>query len=274
MKFNSLLAILFLAQLAYAQKIKIGITDLEPKGSISVSVAEIMSEQLRYYFSKTEKIDLIEKEKIDAVLSELGFQQTGLTEEDRSVAVGNLANIEKLITGSISKFGDSYTVTARVIDLETGTIEIWEKEEGKVSPDEIAEILISPLVDKIILKLVGDKIASRLLGDEFRIRIERGYDIHKMDMMGESDPFVIVYVGNIEIGRTKFLRDARNPIWNEEFHISNYKEEPITLWVFDKDVTKEEIIGGIVILKPKNGVYRLKKEGTSYELGKIQISFK
>lgn len=265
MKFNSLLAILLFAQLAHAQKIKIGIMDLEPIGDISGSVAEAISEQFRYYFSKTEKIDLIEKEKMDAVISELGFQLTGFTEEHNAVAVGNLANIEKLITGSISKVGISYTVAARVIDLESGKIEIWEREEGKVNLDEIADILIPPLVDKII---------SRLVGGGFWIKIERGYDIYKMDQLGESDPFVVVYVGNIEIGRTKFMKNARNPIWNEEFHISNYNEEPITLWVLDKDVTKEEIIGGIVILKPKNGVYQLKKEGTSYEFGKIQISFK
>jgi len=60
---------------------------------------------------------------MEEVLKEQGFQQTGCITDECMVRVGRLIGVQKIIGGSISKVGNIYSVSSRIVNVETGEIE-------------------------------------------------------------------------------------------------------------------------------------------------------
>jgi hypothetical protein len=65
---------------------------------------------------------VLERAMMDDILKEQGFQQTGCVTSGCAVEVGNMLGVQQMVGGSIGKLGNMYTVSARIIDVETGTV--------------------------------------------------------------------------------------------------------------------------------------------------------
>lgn len=63
---------------------------------------------------------LVEREKIGQVLGELKLRQMVSPDPAQATKVGNLADAEALVIGSVAESGDRYLVTARIVATETG----------------------------------------------------------------------------------------------------------------------------------------------------------
>ena len=60
--------------------------------------------------------------RMKSILKEQGFQQSGCTTNECIVEVGRLIGVEQIAGGSISKIGSTYSVSARIVSVETGKI--------------------------------------------------------------------------------------------------------------------------------------------------------
>ncbi|TVP78434.1 MAG: hypothetical protein EA352_02090 [Gemmatimonadales bacterium] len=78
-------------------------------------VAELLVTQL----ANTSDVRLVERLRIDAILDEQELSRQGLTEED-GIRLGRILNADYVLLGSIGAFGSSHTLSARIIDTETG----------------------------------------------------------------------------------------------------------------------------------------------------------
>ena len=67
-------------------------------------------------------VELVERNQIESVLSELRYQQTGLTTSD-AVEVGKHVNAEFILIGSINKLGSLLIISAKLVNVETSQIE-------------------------------------------------------------------------------------------------------------------------------------------------------
>ena len=94
--------------------------------NISDGEVNALTDRLRAELFKTKHFKVIEREMMQEVLKEQGFQQSGCTTDECMVEIGRLIGVEKIIGGSISKVGDIYSVSARMVDVETGEIENTE----------------------------------------------------------------------------------------------------------------------------------------------------
>ncbi len=65
---------------------------------------------------------VVERGKMEEVLKEQAFQQTGCTFSECAVEVGKLLSVQKIIIGSISKVGNLFSVSCRLVSVETGEI--------------------------------------------------------------------------------------------------------------------------------------------------------
>ena len=65
---------------------------------------------------------LIERSRIDDIIGELKFQQSGLVDNDTAVEMGKLLGARLIITGSFDRTGADLVITARIVDVETGEI--------------------------------------------------------------------------------------------------------------------------------------------------------
>jgi len=106
--------------LLYAQE-SIAVLQLDGKGLSEVE-ASILTDRLRSELFQTGKFDVVEREKMNDILREQNFQLTGCTSDECLVQVGELIGVSEMVGGSVSKFGSMYSISIRLISVETGKI--------------------------------------------------------------------------------------------------------------------------------------------------------
>jgi len=120
MKARLLAIVVFLISTLFGQT-NIAVMDFEGK-NVSKDDASALTDRLRATLFMTGKFVILEREKMDAILKEQGFQQSGCTSDACAVEVGQLLAVEQMVVGSISKVGQTYSVTARLVGVEKGNL--------------------------------------------------------------------------------------------------------------------------------------------------------
>jgi len=90
--------------LAFTQEITIAVLEFEGKG-VSQSETSTLTDRLRDEMFNTGIYIVLERGKMDEVLKEQGFQQTGCVTSECAVEVGNMLGVQQMIGGSIGKVG-------------------------------------------------------------------------------------------------------------------------------------------------------------------------
>ena len=90
----------------------------------NISDAEVraLTDRLRSELVTIGQFTIIERGQMDEVLKEQAFQQTGCVSSECAVEVGKLLGVENIITGSISRVGTIYSVSARAFSVASGEI--------------------------------------------------------------------------------------------------------------------------------------------------------
>lgn len=73
----------------------------------------------------------LERGRIGEILEEQKFQASGCTEQSCVVEMGQLLGARKMVSGSISRVGDTYNMALNVIDIETSLV---DKSVSEVCP--------------------------------------------------------------------------------------------------------------------------------------------
>ena len=104
---------------------RINVAVMPLRGSdISETEARFLTERLAIELQRTGAFEVLERDKMDEILREQGFQQTGACDETAClVEAGRLLPVHKIIGGSAGKVGNVYSAQIRLIDLQTGKVE-------------------------------------------------------------------------------------------------------------------------------------------------------
>ncbi|MHB9156146.1 MAG: CsgG/HfaB family protein, partial [Endomicrobiales bacterium] len=96
------------AELASKSRIRenIAVIDFEGKG-VSPLEASIFADFLRNGLVNTGTFNVVEKANMEKLLSEMAFQQTGLTSTEDAVKIGKILNVRKMVLGSVSRLKDT-----------------------------------------------------------------------------------------------------------------------------------------------------------------------
>jgi TolB-like protein len=152
---------------AETKKMRIAIMDFTPKG-ISVKDARIISEIIRNDMINTREYVVVERDQMNRILYEQGFQMTGCTDESCAVEAGKLLSANKMLVGSISKLEDRIIVTGRIVDVEKGSAEFSEKVDADSMNDlaYAAEQFVKRLTDRML----GKTPEPERKGNYYRVR--------------------------------------------------------------------------------------------------------
>lgn len=104
------------------EKLRVAVMDLKAEG-ISERTARTVSNMLRTEFVNIGKFTVIERNQMNAILVEQGFQQTGCTDASCAVQIGKLMSARKILVGEVSPMGKSIIMTVRIVDVEKGVSE-------------------------------------------------------------------------------------------------------------------------------------------------------
>lgn len=99
---------------------QLAILPFQSKGE-STKLADVCSSALASQLANVEHLTLLERERIDEVLSELNLQASDLTESD-GARIGHLLSADYLIMGSLNAVGNTYLLNAQLLQVQTAQI--------------------------------------------------------------------------------------------------------------------------------------------------------
>ena len=100
---------------------QIAVAEFKSQGLSKQDVA-ILTDRLVVELFRTNRFRVLEREMLDKIILEQKFQLSGCNSDECLVELGQIANVEQIVGGSISKLGDVYSISARLISVETGEL--------------------------------------------------------------------------------------------------------------------------------------------------------
>ena len=125
------------------------VLDFEGSG-ITTQEAQVLTQRLGSELVQTEALIMVERNQMSEIMEEQGFQQSGCTTAECAAEIGALLGVQKMITGSFGKIGNSYTIEARMFTVESGET---EKTVSKTYKGEVDGLL--PQIQIVAWELVG-----------------------------------------------------------------------------------------------------------------------
>ena len=133
------------------------VLDFEGSG-ITNQEAQVLTERLGSELVQTDVMIMVERNQMSEIMDEQGLQQSGCTTAECAAEIGALLGVQKMITGSFGKIGNTYTIEARMFSVETGTT---EKSVSKTYKGEVDGLL--PQIQIVAWELVGLQPPADLL---------------------------------------------------------------------------------------------------------------
>lgn len=118
-------------------KPRIAVFEFKVRGNLSIPdagaiIAEFMSSAL----AETQRFTLMERALLDKILEEQEFQSSYLSDESTMVEAGKLFGVEAIVSGTLSKWGRTISISVRLIDTSTGVVRA-SAQANTQSEDEI-----------------------------------------------------------------------------------------------------------------------------------------
>jgi hypothetical protein len=141
-------------QTAFAQaKEAVAVFEIKAIGNLDAAEAELLTARVRGLVVQNPRFRVLEREGMERILREQGFQSSQNCENEAcSINMGRLLAVRKIITGSLSKVGQTYTLSLRMIDVEQGSI----LAERFVDCACSREVLIFEQVSPLLQELLGE----------------------------------------------------------------------------------------------------------------------
>jgi hypothetical protein len=130
-------------------KVTAAVLDFEGAG-INKMEAVTLTQRLGSELVKTNVLIMVERNQMNEIMEEQGFQQSGCTSAECAAEIGALLGVQKMITGSFGKIGNTYTIDARMFSVETGQT---EKTVTKTYKGEVDDLLTQ--IEIVAWELVG-----------------------------------------------------------------------------------------------------------------------
>ena len=138
----------------------LAVIDLEPVG-LSDTEAKVLTQRLTSKMIELGSYTVVERANIDKILKEQKFQHSGCTDSECAVEIGQLLNADVSVIGTASKFGKTYTLDCRIINVESG------------EAIESASYTHTGEIDELVKDGI-ESIAHGLLGIPYKKKISSG----------------------------------------------------------------------------------------------------
>jgi len=154
--FTSLILISIFISYSFAQtRTTIAVMELGAAG-VAETDAQVITSRLRTDLFNTKKYIVLERDKVNEVLKEQGFQRSMCTTNECVVEVGKLIGVQQMVAGEIGKVGNLYTITIRLIDVESGKVLKTATEDCRCE----IETVLTQSVKNVAEILAGNKIQT------------------------------------------------------------------------------------------------------------------
>ncbi len=159
--------------LFYSQLIAQGVTD----GKTTVAVLEFegrginqmesatLTDRLQSEMVNTNAIIMVERNQMEEILNEQGFQQSGCTSAECAAEVGALLGVQNMVSGSFGLLGNTYTIDAKMFSVETGATVRSVSKTYKGDVDNLLTVIEVVAWELVGLKAPKDKLDILAVAD-------------------------------------------------------------------------------------------------------------
>jgi TolB-like protein len=131
---------------------KVAVLDFEING-LNVENSSGFTNRIIMSLFETGQYIVIERSKIQELLEEQNSKNIGCTNSQCAVEIGKIIGVRKVILGNIDKTGDLFSVSARIVDVESGNIlNFYSEDCNNCSIEDISTLLIPTIAMKIANK--------------------------------------------------------------------------------------------------------------------------
>ena len=156
---------LFIGAFASAQP-SIAVLDALIEAGVDISAQGPVTEKIIEAFVASGDYTVLDRSNVQDVLEEKKFQLSGLVRDSEIKQAGEYLGADFVCVAKVSKVGQTYFVSGKIIDVETGAISAQTSQERKGEIDIVLE-----LARIIGLALVGGEIEP--LPDEVESRVDK-----------------------------------------------------------------------------------------------------
>lgn len=133
----------------------VAVLPLSAQGVDSAS-AQVLTDALSDELLKSGKVRVMERSQMTEVLKEQGFQNGGACDQSEcAVQMGKLLGIDKIVVGSLGRFGSTYTLSLRGVDVGTGEVVASVRKLQKGEMDAILTDLLPSVAQELAASLSG-----------------------------------------------------------------------------------------------------------------------
>jgi TolB-like protein len=123
---------------------------------ISQELAESLQEHLESNLLQYRRFEVLSRSDIALILKENQFQQSGTCTGDECVVeAGHILGVQKIVTGTLSKIGNTCNVVLKLIDVQSGKLESSANRQytgGVEGLLEVMEQLLDDVVDEATVR--------------------------------------------------------------------------------------------------------------------------
>ncbi len=194
----------------------IAVLTLKNSEGISAGDAALITDRLNAELFKTGRVNLLERDQIQDILKEQGFQGSGVcTDEACLVEMGQILGVREIVTGSLGRLGSLIIINLRAIDVGTGQI---TKMVSQDIPGKLEDVIY--YLPNIARKLVGLKptavikpeTAERITEDKKPVPEELKPSKNTCMLVVKTIPeSATVVLNGITVGKTPFTDNTLIP---------------------------------------------------------------
>ncbi|MBN1638849.1 MAG: hypothetical protein JW866_07770 [Ignavibacteriales bacterium] len=85
-------------------------------------ISKLITDKFLQVLLQNKEYKVVERSEIDKVLDELGFQQTGCTDNSCAISIGKILNAERVFLGNINNVNEMIVLIVKEINVQTGEI--------------------------------------------------------------------------------------------------------------------------------------------------------
>jgi TolB-like protein len=127
------------------------ILTLESRAGMKPGEAESVTDMFSSVLQNTGRFAVVERNKLNAVLQEKGFQAAQNGED--AVDAGKILSVNKMFSGSIGMLGKKYMINLKMIDVSTSRIEYARTWTYDDDLEDIGEMFLPKIVGEFINSL-------------------------------------------------------------------------------------------------------------------------
>lgn len=120
-------------------------------------ISREISDAITSELSHSTKVRILDRFQAQASLESKGFGTGGSCQaSDCAIEAGRLLSVQDVLIGSVGKLGDSYSISARIVDAHTGLVIASALEATTSTLDTVVAILVPRIAARLVSRLPAD----------------------------------------------------------------------------------------------------------------------